>query len=78
MLVDLIDQHAGEQLLVFTPGGVLGMVYRHARELGLSSPRDFEIPNAGINWIEVTPDAWKVGAWAGVAHLEAALDDLRE
>ena len=74
----LIDKHAGEQILVFTHGGVLEMVYRHAREVGLSSPRDFEIPNAGINWIEVTPDAWKVWAWAEVAHLEAALDDLRE
>lgn len=75
---DLIARHTGEQILVFTHGGVLEMVYRHAREVGLSSPRDFEIPNAGINWIEVTPDAWKVWAWAEVAHLEAALDDLRE
>jgi len=75
---DLIERHQGEQILVFTHGGVLEMVYRHARAVGLSSPRDFEIPNAGINWFEVTPDAWKVWAWAEVAHLEAALDDLRE
>ena len=75
---DLIARHAGEQILVFTHGGVLEMVYRHARATGLSSPRDFEIPNAGINWIEVKADEWKVWAWADVAHLEAALDDLRE
>jgi probable phosphoglycerate mutase len=54
------------------------MVYRHSRAVGLSSPRDFEIPNAGINWLEVTPQEWKVVQWAHVAHLEAALDDLRE
>ena len=75
---DLIGRHQGEQILVFTHGGVLEMVYRHARTVGLSSPRDFEIPNAGINWIEVSPAEWKVWAWAEVAHLEAALDDLKE
>jgi len=75
---DLIARHSGEEILVFTHGGVLEMVYRHARAVGLSSPRDFEIPNAGINWIEVTADQWKVWAWAEVAHLEAALDDLKE
>ncbi len=77
-VTEIIDRHPGEQILVFTHGGVLEMVYRHAREVGLSSQRDFEIPNAGINWIEVTPAAWKVWAWAEVAHLEAALDDLKE
>jgi 2,3-bisphosphoglycerate-dependent phosphoglycerate mutase len=74
----LIERHSGEQILVFTHGGVLEMVYRHARAVGLSSPRDFEIPNAGINWFEVTPEAWSVWAWAEIAHLEAALDDLKE
>ena len=75
---DLNARHQGEQILVFTHGGVLEMVYRHARVVGLSSPRDFEIPNAAINWIEVTPDQWTVWSWAEVAHLEAALDDLRD
>lgn len=74
----LIARHPGEQILVFTHGGVLEMVYRHARALGLSSPRDFEIPNAGINWVEVTPKAWEVHAWAQIEHLESARDDLRE
>ena len=75
---EIIGRHPGEQVLVFTHGGVLEMVYRHARAVGLSSARDFEIPNAGINWIEVTPKEWKVWAWAEIAHLEAALDDLRD
>jgi probable phosphoglycerate mutase len=75
---DLIARHTGEQILVFTHGGVLEMVYRHAKAVGLSSPRDFEIPNAGINWFEVTPAEWKIWTWAEIAHLEAALDDLRD
>jgi probable phosphoglycerate mutase len=69
-------RHAGEAVLVFTHGGVLEMVHRHARGTGLSSPRDFEIPNAALNWIEVGPQGWSVLAWAQRGHLVAALDDL--
>jgi len=72
----LIERHAGQSLLVFTHGGVLEMVYRRATARGLSSPRDFEIPNAGLNRVEAGPGAWRVTAWADVAHLERALDDL--
>jgi len=73
---EIAARHRGEAVLVFTHGGVLEMVYRHALGRGLSSPRDFEIPNAAINWIEVGPQAWQVREWAQVAHLERALDDL--
>jgi 2,3-bisphosphoglycerate-dependent phosphoglycerate mutase len=69
-------RHAGEAVLVFTHGGVLEMVHRHALGSGLSAPREFEIPNAAINWVEIGPGAWRVQAWAQVAHLERALDDL--
>jgi probable phosphoglycerate mutase len=72
----IAEQHRGEQVLVFTHGGVLDMVYRHARALGLSAPRDYGIPNCGVNWIEITPAGWNVHCWADVAHLAAALDEL--
>ncbi len=71
-------RHAGETVLVFTHGGVLEMVHRHARGTGLSAPRDFEIPNASINWVEVAGAEWRVTGWAERGHLDAALDDLRE
>jgi len=71
-------RHAGEQVLVFTHGGVLEMVRRHALGIGLAAPRDFEIPNAAINWIEVSGEGWRVQAWAERSHLDAALDDLRD
>jgi probable phosphoglycerate mutase len=71
-------RHAGEQVLVFTHGGVLEMVRRHALGMGLAAPRDFEIPNAAINWIAIAGDAWRLEAWAERGHLDAALDDLRE
>jgi len=74
----LIERHAGESILVFTHGGVLEMVYRHASGRTLSSARDFEIPNAALNRVEARPGVWRVDAWAEVAHLERALDDLPE
>lgn len=75
-VADIAARHAGETVLVFTHGGVLEMVRRHAQGTGLSAPRDFEIPNAALNWIEVGPGAWRVGSWAQVGHLERSLDDL--
>jgi probable phosphoglycerate mutase len=72
----IVERHTGEQVLVFTHGGVLDMVHRHARELGLSAPRDYGIPNCGINWIEVSAQGWSVQRWADVAHLGTARDDI--
>jgi probable phosphoglycerate mutase len=73
---DLVEKHAGENLLVVTHGGVLEMVYRHATGRGLSTPRDFEIPNAAINRIEIEGSRWRVSVWADIGHLSIALDDL--
>jgi probable phosphoglycerate mutase len=71
------ERHPGEQVLIFTHGGVLEMIYRHAAQLGHAAPREFGIPNAGINWIEIASSGWTVRSWADVAHLQSALDDLQ-
>jgi probable phosphoglycerate mutase len=75
-IAELAARHAGGDVLVFTHGGVLEMVYRHATGRGLATPRDCEIPNAAINRVELGPAGWRVLAWAGVDHLACALDDL--
>jgi probable phosphoglycerate mutase len=72
----VVQDHEGENLLLFTHGGVLEMVYRHATGRGLSTPRDFEIPNAAINRVEIGSGPWRVLAWADISHLTVALDDL--
>jgi probable phosphoglycerate mutase len=74
----LVKQNKGRNILVFTHGGVLDKLYRHITGLPLSAPRDFGIPNAGLNRIELTPGGWQIRAWADVAHLGRALDDLPE
>ncbi len=71
-LETIAARHAGEAVLVVTHGGVLEMAYRHATGRPLSAPRDFEIPNAALNWIEASRAEWRVRAWAERAHLDAA------
>ena len=73
---ELIERNRGRRLLVFTHGGVLEMLYRHATGRGLSTARDFEIPNAALNRLEFGPAGWRVAAWADLSHLTQALDDL--
>ncbi len=72
----IIGKHENQDILVFTHGGVLEMLYRHITGLSLSAERRFGIPNAGLNRIEVSVAGWQVRAWADTAHLENALDDI--
>ena len=65
----LAQQHAGQTLAVVTHGGVLDMVYRTARGLPLSGPRQSEIPNAGLNRVRVTPAGIEIISWADTTHL---------
>jgi len=72
----IAQENKDRNILVFTHGGVLDYLYRFITGLSISAERDFGIPNAGLNRIEVAPAGWQVRSWADVAHLENALDDL--
>ena len=74
----IAERHAGRNVLVVTHGGVLDKLYRFVTGLPLSAPREFGIPNCGINRLEASPEGWQIAAWADTAHLEGALDDLPE
>jgi len=78
VLTRIAADHAGQHVLVFTHGGVLDELYRHVNGLPVRVARDFGIPNAGLNRVEFELSRWRIRAWADVAHLEGALDDLRE
>jgi probable phosphoglycerate mutase len=77
-IAKIADANKGRNILVFTHGGVLDYLYRFITGLSLSAERDFGIPNAGLNRVELTGGRWHIRAWADVAHLERALDDLPE
>jgi probable phosphoglycerate mutase len=66
----LAARYARQTLVVVTHGGVLDMIYRTARGLPLSGPRQSEIPNAGINRLRLRGDGTlEIVRWADTAHL---------
>ncbi|SCK39529.1 probable phosphoglycerate mutase [Variovorax sp. HW608] len=73
-LGSIATAHPGQTVLVVTHGGVLDMVWRTARGLGLNGPRQSQIPNAGFNRIRLgdaaAPDRIEIVDWADTRHLE--------
>ncbi len=65
----LVAAHRDSTLVVVTHGGVLDMIYRTARSLGLSGPRQSDIPNAGLNRVRVHEGGMEILTWADVQHL---------
>jgi probable phosphoglycerate mutase len=61
--------HPGQTVVLVTHGGVLDMIYRTARSLGLNGPRQGDIPNAGLNRVRVRESGIDILAWADTAHL---------
>jgi probable phosphoglycerate mutase len=65
--------HDGARVLVVTHGGVLDMVWRTVRRLGLNGPRQSDIPNAGFNRIRIesatAPEQIEILDWADTRHL---------
>jgi probable phosphoglycerate mutase len=65
----LVQAHPGRRLAVVTHGGVLDMVWRHARGQPLDGRRACEIPNTGLNRLRWHGGAWHVDLWADATHL---------
>ncbi|MBI4989651.1 MAG: histidine phosphatase family protein [Rhodocyclales bacterium] len=72
----IVAAHAGGQVLVVTHGGVLDILHRRAGGQPLSARRDFDIPNAALNWLEVSSGKWSILSWADRSHLTESLDEL--
>ena len=66
----LAQRHAGRTVVVVTHGGVLDMVWRTARGLGLEGPRQSDIPNAALNRVRLRGDAIDILHWADTRHLD--------
>ena len=73
----LAASHPGMAIGLVLHGGLLDIVNRFVRGTPLEAPRDFLIPNAGINWIAWDGCRWAIEAWGETRHLEpGALDEL--
>lgn len=76
-LKEIAAAHPGQNVVVVLHGGVLDIINRFVRGNGLETPRDFLIPNAGLNWIAAVDGVWHIETWGETAHLEAGvLDEL--
>ena len=73
----LAERHPGLTLASVTHGGVLAMLYRHARAMPLDAPRDFVLHNTGVNRFRHRSGAWELHSWGDITHLDCALDDLQ-
>ncbi|MFT6591708.1 MAG: putative phosphoglycerate mutase [Rhodoferax sp.] len=65
----LVRAHPLQTLVVVTHGGVLDMIYRSARGMPLSGPRQSEIPNAGLSRVRITGERMDILSWADTQHL---------
>jgi probable phosphoglycerate mutase len=73
----LAERHEGQTVALVTHGGVLDIINRFVRGNPLELPRDFHIPNTGLNWITADSAGWRIAAWAETRHLDhGALDEL--
>ena len=76
-LIEIAAAHPGQTVAIVLHGGVLDVINRFVRGNSLETPRDFLIPNAGINWIVTVNGVWRIKNWGETAHLEpGALDEL--
>jgi probable phosphoglycerate mutase len=75
---DITAAHAGRTVAVVSHGGVLDVIYRHARALAWDAPREHLMLNASINRLQAEPEPLRLRIidWADVAHLEQARDEL--
>ena len=70
-------QSGARRIAIVTHGGVLDCINHHARGVDISLPRDFDIPNTGINRLSWDGQALKILQWADVDHLAGlVLDEI--
>jgi probable phosphoglycerate mutase len=68
-------QYPGRTIAIVAHGGVLECAHRAARDMALTSARDFEIKNASINRFSFS--SGKLLDWGDINHLAAAaIDEL--
>jgi 2,3-bisphosphoglycerate-dependent phosphoglycerate mutase len=64
-----------DKVVIVTHGGVLGMLYRHIMHIPLEAPRNYAMPNAGINRFTFKSGIWRLIAWGDLSHLDHAVPE---
>lgn len=74
----LAGHHPGQTIAAVSHGGVLDILYRTATGRPLSAPRDFTIPNCGLNWFRLDGHGLHLESWADRHHLHHVLSQTPE
>lgn len=74
----MVRHHGGQTIAAVSHSGVLDVVYRRATGRPLHTPRDFKIPNCGLNWFHFDGRGWHLESWADRHHLHAVLTEPPE
>lgn len=74
----MVRHHPGQTLAAVTHGGVLDILFRKVTGRPLSAPRDFKIPNCGLNWFSFDARGWRLESWADRHHLQNVLTETPE
>ncbi len=74
----LAAQHAGQQIVLVSHGGVLDVLYRAATQQSLQAARTWQLGNAAINRLLWTPEGLSLVGWADSRHLEQHLEQQLE
>ena len=69
-IAQLVSDHPEQTIVLVTHGGTLDVIFRRAHGLPLDAPRDYPIPNAGINWLLIDGERWVIETWADATHLD--------
>ena len=74
----LVRHHGGQTIAAVSHSGVLDVVYRRATGRPLATPRDFKIPNCGLNWFHFDSQGWHLESWADRHYLHDVLTEPPE
>ena len=74
----MVRHHTGQTIAAVTHGGVLDILFRKATGRPLSAPRDFKIPNCGLNWFHFDGQGWHLESWGDRHHLQSVLTETPE
>jgi probable phosphoglycerate mutase len=67
---EMVSRHNEGRIVVVTHGGTMDVLWRHATQTSLETPRVATLANASINRIRVNEKDWQLIEWGDVTHLE--------
>ncbi len=74
----LIRHHSGQTIAAVSHSGALDILYRKVTGRPLETPRDFKIPNCGLNWFYHDGHGLHLESWADRHHLAHVLAEAPE